>query len=114
MIIIWQGAGGLVIIFGIIAAVLANVFASSFSYEDAYFAHHSWLQALTLATAGVLSWFTGRFLNSRPGRELVDKQTGQAVIEKPNHHLMFIKMEYWGLIYFAFALAVITLGLIRN
>ena len=114
MIIVWNGAGPLIIIFGIISALLANIFASSFSSEDSYFAHHPWLQALTLATAGLLSWFTGRFLNTRPGQEVIDRQTGQVVIEKPNHHLMFIKMEYWGLIYFAIALVVFTFGVIKH
>ncbi|HJZ83146.1 MAG TPA: hypothetical protein VKD91_22450 [Pyrinomonadaceae bacterium] len=114
MIIIWRGAGGLVIIFGIISAVLANVFASSFSYEDSYFAHHAWLQALTLGLAGTLSWATGRVLNSRPGGPVTDPQTGQTMIQAPNHHLMFIKMEYWGPIYLAIAVLVLILGAIKR
>ena len=110
MIVIWRGAGGLVILFGIFAAVVANVLAGSFSDEDAYFANHAWLQAATLGFAGLLSWFTGRFLNRRPGRSRIDEQTGQTWIEEPNHHLMFIKMEYWGPIYLAFALLVLILA----
>ena len=114
MIVIWRGAGGLVIIFGIISAVLGNVVASAFSNQNDYFARHAWLQAGALWFAGVTSWFAGRYFNTRPGKGVVNRQTGETVIEKPNHHLMFIKMEYWGLIYFAIGLVVLIFGVIRN
>lgn len=114
MIIIWKGAGALVIIFGIIAAVLANVAGSVVFNQDNYFSTHSWIQASTLAFAGVLSWFTGRFLNCRPGRPVIDKQTGQTILEKPNHHLMFVKMEYWGLIYLVIGILVLVAGFVRH
>ena len=114
MIIIWRGLGGLVILIGIVAAVAANVVASSINYDSNYFAHHAWLQALTLGVAGVLSWITGRYVNSRPGRPVTNSQTGQTVIEKPYHHLMFIKMEYWGLIYFAAGIMVLVLAAIKR
>jgi hypothetical protein len=56
-----------------------------------------------------------REISEQPARpERVDKQTGQSVIEKPNHHLMFIKMEYWGPIYLAIALAVLIYGLLKH
>ena len=114
MIIIWRGAGGLVIIFGIASALLTNIFASEIFRQDNYFAGHSWIQALCLWIAGAASWFVGRYLNTRPGKPVIDKQTGQRVIEKPNHHLMFIKMEYWGPIYFAIGMVVMIVGLIKR
>ena len=50
----------------------------------------------------------GRYLNGKPGRILIDKATGEEVIEKPNHHLMFIKMEYWGVIFFAIGFVLLV------
>ena len=114
MIIFWRGAGGLVIIFGIVAAVLGNVVASAFSNRTDYFATHTWIQVSALCFAGIPSWFLGRYLNTRPGRPVIHQQTGQAAIEEPNHHLMFIKMEYWGLIYFAIALLLLSYRLLRH
>jgi len=114
MIVIWRGAGGLVLIFGIFSAVLTNVVSSEIFRQDNYFAGHSWIQALCLWIAGAASWFVGRYLNTRPGKPVIDKQTGQRVIEKPNHHLMFIKMEYWGPIYFAIGMVVLIIGLIKR
>ena len=64
--------------------------------------------------AGAASWLAGKYLNSRPGREVIDEVSGERVIEKPNHHLMFIKMEYWGPIYLAIGLVVLIAGMIKR
>ena len=114
MIVIWRGAGALVIIFGIIAALLGNIVGSVVFNQNDYFSMHSWIQSSTLAFAGLLSWFTGRFLNSRPGRPVTNRQTGETILEKPNHHLMFIKMEYWGPIYLVIGIFVLVAGFVRH
>ena len=114
MIIIWKGAGALVIIFGIASALLTNIIGSEIFRQDNYFAGHSWIQALCLWIAGAASLFVGKYLNGKPGKPVVNKQTGETVIQKSNHHLMFIKMEYWGPIYFAIGMAVLIIGLIRR
>ena len=114
MIVIWRGAGPLVLLFGIISAVVVNVISSSAFDQDNYFASHSWAQAVALASAGLLSWLAGRYLNGKPGREVIDEQTGQRIIQKPNHHLMFIKMEYWGPIYLAIGVAVLIAGMVKR
>jgi hypothetical protein len=114
MIVIWKGAGALVLLFGIGAALFTNIITSSVFNENNYFAKHSWAQAMSLWIAGTACWFLGRFLNHRPGRVLVDKATGQEVTLRPNHHLMFIKMEYWGPIFFAIGLCVLFAGAMRS
>src|SRR6266568_3528037 len=106
MIIIWKGAGALVLIFGIVAAVLTNVVTSSFLNDTNYFAKHSWAQASSLGIAGIACWFLGKYLNGQPPKTVKDK-TGREVKVKPNHHLMFIKMEYWGPIYFVIGMCVL-------
>jgi hypothetical protein len=106
MLLIWQGAGGLVILIGIVAAVLTNLLSSSLFQEDNYFQRHAWVQAVALWGAGAACWFLGRYLHGRPGRILMDKATGEEVTIKPNHSLFFIKIEYWGPIFFVLGLAV--------
>src|SRR5258706_10350622 len=110
MIVFWKGAGGLVLIFGIAAALLTNIITSSVFNENNYFARHAWAQAMSLWIAGTACWFLGRRLNNRPGRIMIDKGTGQELTIQPNHHLMFIKMEYWGPIFFAIGLFVMIRG----
>jgi hypothetical protein len=114
MIVIWRGAGPLVLLFGIISAVVLNVVTSSAFHQDNYFASHSWSQAVALWTAGVASWFAGKYLNGQPGKEIIDSQTGQRIIQRPNHHLMFIKVEYWGPIYFVIGAVVLIVGIVKR
>lgn len=111
MIVFWKGAGGLVLIFGIVAALLTNIVTSAVFSENNYFANHAWAQAISLWIAGTACWFLGRYLHSKPGRVLVDKATGQEVTIMPIHNLMFIKMEYWGPIFFAIGLFVLIKGM---
>ena len=114
MIIIWRGAGAAVLLFGIIAAVIVNVITSSAFDQNNYFSTHSWSQAVALWGAGGASWLAGKYLNSRPTREIIDAATGERVILKPNHHLMFIKMEYWGPIYLAIGFGVLIVGMVKR
>jgi len=107
MLLIWRGAGGLVILIGVLAAVLTNLIASSLFQEDNYFQRHAWAQAAALWGSGVACWFLGRYLHGKPGRVLIDKATGEEVTLKPNHSLFFIKLEYWGPILFLIGLAVL-------
>lgn len=114
MIVFWKGAGALVLIFGIVSALFTNVITSSVFNENNYFASHAWAQAMSLFIAGIASWFLGRHLNNRPGRVLVDKATGEEVTLRPTHHLMFIKMEYWGPIFWAIGLFVLLAAAVRS
>jgi len=114
MLIIWRGAGAIVLLFGIISALLMNVVTSLVFNQDNYFADHAWAQGFSLWIAGAVSWFTGRYLNSRPGKVLIDKATGQEVTLKPNHSLFFIKIEYWGPILFVIGIGVWFAALLRR
>ena len=100
MIIVWRGAGGLVIIYGILMCLLMNIVTGVAFHQNDYFQAHTWAQVAALWGAAALCWFTGRHLNRKPPRAMIDRATGREVLVKPNHHLMFIKLEYWGIILF--------------
>lgn len=99
MIIIWRGAGGLVIGIGLIVCLAVNIFTSKMFEEPDYFQKYLWPKLVTLGITSVSCWFLGRYLNSRPPRILVDEASGKEFRFKPRHELMFIKMEYWGVIF---------------
>jgi hypothetical protein len=113
MIVIWRGAGGLVLIFGIVSALITNIVTSSVFKENNYFPDHSWAQAASLWITALACWFLGRFLNSRPPKIMTDKN-GREVTVVPNHHLMFIKMEYWGPIFFVIGIGVLIAGAVKH
>jgi hypothetical protein len=108
MIIFWRGAGGLVIIIGLLAGLAVNIFTSKTFEEPDYFQKNLWPKLLVLGIAGACCWFLGRYLNNRPARILVDQATGEEIRWKPRHELMFIKMEYWGLIFAAIGLVLLV------
>ena len=110
MLIIWRGAGGLVILIGLVVCLFVNVVTSSAFNENNYFQAHLWPKLAALGLIGASCWFLGRFLNTRPPQVFVDETTGQEVEVKPRHELMFIKMEYWGIIFAIIGLVL----LVRN
>jgi len=112
MIIVWKGAGGLVIIIGILSCLVTNIITSAVFEEPNYFQAHFWPKLVALGTTGLSCWFLGRYLNSRPPRIVINKRTGEEVEEKPNHHLMFIKLEYWGVILLAIGVALSVVRLV--
>jgi hypothetical protein len=113
MIIIWKGAGALVLIFGIISALIVNMATSATFSQNNYFADHSWAQALSLWITGAASWFMGKYLNSRPAKMGRDKLGNELLVE-PNHHLMFIKMQYWGPIFLAIGILVLAWSAVKH
>ena len=112
MIVIWRGAGGLVLLIGIVACLLLNIVTSAVYHQNDYFAAHLWPKVAALWITGACSWFPGRYLNGRPPRPVPNRRTGLTDMVKPNHHLMFIKMEYWGPIFFAIGLGLVAANLI--
>jgi nitrate reductase gamma subunit len=114
MIIIWKGAGGLVIIIGILACLFMNIITSALFNRNDYFQVFLWPKVAALWITGVSCWCLGRYLNGKPGRALIDKATGEEFYEKPNHHLMFIKMEYWGVIFVVIGLALLVVRIVNG
>ena len=104
----------MILIFGILSALLTNIVTSLLFDESNYFAKHTWAQAVSLWIAGAAGWFLGRYLNGRPARVVIDKATGQEVLVKPKHDLMFIKLEYWGAIFCVIGLAVLIRGALKH
>ena len=54
--------------------------------------------ALGLFVAAAVNWYAGRRLNGDPGRELVDRATGETVVLRRSHRLFFIPMQWWSLV----------------
>ena len=107
--IIWSGLGFLVavIVFG--CALAANLIANSVTGGGTYWDENRWTLGVALLVAAVACWSLGRYLRGRKARTLIDKETGEEVIQKPSHSLFFIPMDYWGPI-----LAVVGLALIAK
>jgi hypothetical protein len=108
MIVFWRGAGGLILLTGVVACLLLNIVTAAVYHQTNYFAAHLWPKVAALWMTGAFSWFLGRHLNSMPPRVVYNRKTERNDLVKPNHHLMFIRMEYWGPIFFAIGLGLIV------
>lgn len=92
--IIWRGFGCLAI--PIIAGCFfwVEVWFELISSHE-FYRDHGWPKVVAGLVAAVAVWFIGSYLNSRPGRALIDKQTGEEVVIRPSHDLFFIPMQWW-------------------
>jgi hypothetical protein len=91
--IIWKGYGFLVLVIAVaIGAIVSLIFGRVGLTEDMGAAIGA------IISAGVI-WVVGNKLNSlAKSRTMIDKQTGQEIIFKPDNSLFFIKMQYWAFI----------------
>jgi hypothetical protein len=74
--IIWQGFGFLVavIVFG--CSLVANLIFNAKAGEG-YYDHHKWPFAVSLLFSSAICWVLGDYLRGRPGRVVIDKQSGK-------------------------------------
>ncbi len=99
MVFIWRGWGFLTIpLIGVV--IFAGLFAALWVTETLQLP--DWAKifefAAILLLAGLLNWKLGRFLN----------RTG---LPGARHDLFFIRMEYWSVPFFLFAVVLLASGL---
>lgn len=93
--IIWSGLGFLVavITFGCLLATEALV--EAWFQDDRYYQAHGWPKLVAFVVAAVIVGVVGQKLKRRPGKVLIDPETGSEVIVGRNNTFFFIPMEYW-------------------
>lgn len=89
--IIWSGWGIVVpLIVAAVSALSALVFG---------FAGEEYLDtglSVGVILSAVVVWFVGKHLNERPGRRLVDPETGEDVVLRPaTSSLFFVPVQWW-------------------
>jgi len=94
MIIIWRGFGFLVAVIAFGCSLVGNLIANAIAGER-YFDHHKWPLGVSLLVAAAICWFLGDYLRKRPGRVVIDKQTGKEFTLRKTHSLFFIPMHWW-------------------
>ncbi|THF64580.1 hypothetical protein E6C76_10980 [Pseudothauera nasutitermitis] len=92
--LIWQGWGVLTVVLTLAGIVLADAIAGADNSAP-------WAQALGFFLAAALVGPLGYYLNKRPGRVLVDPETGEKVELRIRHTLFWIPMQYWAIVLIA-------------
>jgi hypothetical protein len=101
--LIFSGFGMLVPLYWILGLILGKTLDLS-PYFPAPAPGLIYLALICLAI-----WFTGKKLNSKVAKVLIDPETGGEVEFKPNHSLFFIKIEYWAFLSLGFAWPLIMM-----
>ena len=105
--IFWRGYGLLGLLIPIIVFVLLALIGKFiFGLEEDFSMNKLFLFVYTLVSS-ISIWKVGKMLNGKKPKVLIDPDTGEEVLLKTNHSLMFINLEYW-----SFFFAIIGLGLI--
>ncbi|MCK8519974.1 hypothetical protein M0D21_00225 [Aquimarina sp. D1M17] len=89
--IVWSGRGYLTVV---VLAVILFGLTSVLPKEQTNLSY-----AISLFASAIFSWFMGKKWNESNLKTMVDKNTGEEFILKPNHSLFWIKMQYWGIIF---------------
>ncbi|RPH32850.1 MAG: hypothetical protein EHM93_07320 [Bacteroidales bacterium] len=92
--IVWSGRGILSFLVFLIVLIVSGLCLPK---EYAYYGY-----VIASFLAGIFSWFIGIKWNNQEARPFIDEKTGQRVILKPNHALFWIRMQYWGPIFWIF------------
>lgn len=93
MILVWRGWGilapALIFLELLLTAMVPSTLAAGLQKG---------LQFLIVLAATFGIWYLGNYLNSRPGRVLVDPETGEKVELRSTHTFFWIPMQYWAFI----------------
>ena len=96
--IIWQGFGFLAVLIPIVVAIIfVFITPSNAEVTDAM------LSAIFVVSA-IVTWFTGKKLNSKPGKVLIDSETQEKVELKNKHTLFWIPMEWIAILWVLMAI----------
>jgi hypothetical protein len=92
--IVWRGWGILVVVLSAVPLLIVQL-ATDAVLGHGYYLTHGWPKFVALAQAAMIVWMFGRVLDSRPGRVVIDQQTGQRLTLDGGDHLCFVPVRYW-------------------
>jgi hypothetical protein len=95
--IVWRGWGILVVVLSFAPLLLVQVLGDAVLGQG-YFGAHRWPKFVALVLAALLVWTFARILDSRPGRVVVDPETGERITLGGGDHLFFVPVRYWAVL----------------
>jgi len=101
--IIWSGAGILIPL-----VFIACIFLGVKIFPDDDGTDRFW--AFVGLTTAIFSWVAGMVLNTKRGKIVIDEETGEEIllIKGGGHALLWIPMQYWGIIWAVLTIIVIV------
>lgn len=103
-----RGAGLVVILMMLL--ILPFTILTNKMFGEGYTAGHLWPASLGLCLIGILTWRLGSWLNMRDAPPPEARSKGFRAVYDAPHMFMFMRMEYWGVFYIVFGIAILFTG----
>jgi hypothetical protein len=98
MIVFWKGWGWLVVVVFIVPLLLTQLLIDAVGGRGAYSQHSGIYGTVATLAGAVMVWVIGRYLNQRDS-------PGATANAQVAHTFMFLRMEYWAVLFVVFAVA---------
>ena len=95
MFLIYRGLGILAPVLLFVITALVSLITNTYTHNTSYADQHVWVMSLGCLVGSVACWYAGKYLNGKPGRIVIDEQTGRRMEIKTRHSCFFIPFEYW-------------------
>jgi hypothetical protein len=92
--IVWRGWGILVVVWSVVPLLLMQLLGDAV-LGSGYYTSHRWPKFAALVMAAVFVWVFSFVLDARPGRVVIDAQTGERLTLGGGDHLFFVPVRYW-------------------
>ncbi len=113
VVLVWQGLGlfAFAIPFLMVVVAYLGVYAI-FGAETAARFGTATSGVAILISAGIL-WRMAKQLAARPGRDMIDKATGEEITLREHHTMFFVPLKYWGMLYGVLGVVVLVAGMLQ-
>lgn len=93
--IIWAGRGWIVAVVGCGCLVAAEYATEAAFGDDSYYQEHGWPKLAACLLAAVILFGVTRLPRMNRVRHLIDAETGEHLVLKPDDSFFFIPLKYW-------------------
>lgn len=110
--LVWQGWGILVVgiplvLIVITSAIWTALFGGTSANDNA-----TLILGIALLVSAPIIYLLGKRLDARPGRTMIDKETGKEVVLRGAHTLFFVRLRYWAWISVILGAVLLVVGLL--
>lgn len=86
-------------VIGFAALISTEIVSAKITDNDQFYQQHGWVILIGMLAAAALTYGLQRFLLLQNGRVMIDKDTGQEVILRPDDSLFFIPVKWWPVVF---------------
>ena len=110
--LVWQGWGILIVGVPFLLIVVTSAIWTAVFGEPSVNANYSVILGIALLASAPIIYLLGKRLDARPGRTMIDKESGQEVVLRGAHTLFFVGFRYWAWISAILGAVFLIVGLL--